>query len=327
MINIETFFRNHFNTKEISDDRMDLFTQDHIARLKANNPENIYDVVITKTEGAHNGYFSAKTTESVSAAQKEAATVNVEKYAKEFIDMVSMKEGIIRGTWGKDSAAYQEFYPHGITEYIKATRANMNGLMERFLQGATKYAGELPANFIDLFNTIITNYQASRDLQLGKMGDVSGDKLATAQSRDILEKQLMSNVLVIANNNIGKPEVMKVYFTQHYIERSGRSQGNNIPPEDYITGTVAPNDKTEILHGGFSGDSEFHFKNTGETTLQFYTANMPDDPIPGTVLEIAAGQDETAFASALGSEENMFLMVYNVDYENEGEFGVGEIGG
>ena len=327
MINLEVFFRNHFNTDKISDDKMDLFAQDHIARLKTNNPENIYDPVITDTETAYNGYFSSKTKESVSAAQKEAATVNVEKYAKEFVELVSMKEGIIRGTWGKESSQYQEFYPHGITEYTKATRATMNELMERYLQTATKYAAELPANFIDIFTALINNYTTSRNLQLGKMGDVSGDKLETAQNRDILETQLMSNVLVIANNNIGNTDVMKVYFTQHYIERSGRSQGDPLAPDEYLTGKVAAGGKSEILHGGFTGDSEFIFKNTGTTTLQFYTANLPDDPVPGTVLEIAAGQEATALASALGSEENMFLMVYNLDIENEGEYAVGEVTG
>ncbi len=326
MINLETFFRNHFDTQFISDDKMDLFAQDHIAHLKANNPENIYDPVITNTETAYNGYFSSKTNESISAAQKEAATVNVEKYAKEFVDMVSMKEGIIRGTWGKESSQYQEFYPHGITEYSKATRATMNELMERYLQTATKYATELSANFVDIFTTLINNYKTSRDLQLGKMGDVSGDKFETAQNRDVLETQLMSNVLVIANNNIGNPEVMKVYFTQHYIQRNGKSQSGPLTPEEYITGTVAAGEKSEILHSGFDGDSEFHFKNTGTTTLQFYTANLPADPVPGTVLEIAAGEEASALASALGSEENLFLMVYNLDIENEGEFEVGEIG-
>jgi len=230
----------------------------------------------------------------------------LEKYAKEFADLISMKEGIIRGTWGKESAQYQEFYPHGITEYTKAIRATMNELMDRYLQAATKYAAELPANFIDLFTAIINNYKTSRDLQLGKMGDVSGDKLETAQNRDILETQLMSNVLVIANNNIGNTDVMKVYFTQHYIERSGRSQGDPLAPEEYITGTVAAGEKSEILHGGFSGDTEFIFKNTGETTLRFYTANLPDDHVPGTVLEVVAGEEATALASALGSEETCF---------------------
>jgi len=326
MINLETFFRNHFDTQFISDDKMDLFSQDHIARLKTNNPENIYDTVITNTERAYDDYFSSKTSESVSAAQKEAATINVEKYAKEFADLISMKEGIIRGTWGKESAQYQEFYPHGITEYTKAIRATMNELMDRYLQAATKYAAELPANFIDLFTAIINNYKTSRDLQLGKMGNVAGDKLETAQNRDILETQLMSNVLVIANNNIGNTDVMKVYFTQRYIERSGRSQGEPLAPEEYITGTVAAGEKSEILHGGFSGDTEFNFKNTGQTTLRFYTANLPDDPVPGTVLEVAAGEEATVLASSLGSEENLFLMVYNIDTGYEGEYEVGEIG-
>ena len=326
MINLETFFRNHFDTQFISDDKMDLFSQDHIARLKTNNPENIYDPVITNTERAYDDYFSSKTSESVSAAQKEAATINVEKYAKEFADLISMKEGIIRGTWGKESAQYQEFYPHGITEYTKAIRATMNELMDRYLQAATKYAAELPANFIDLFTAIINNYKTSRDLQLGKMGNVAGDKLETAQNRDILETQLMSNVLVIANNNIGNTDVMKVYFTQRYIERSGRSQDEPLAPEEYITGTVAAGEKSEILHGGFSGDTEFNFKNTGQTTLRFYTANLPDDPVPGTVLEVAAGEEATVLASSLGSEENLFLMVYNIDTGYEGEYEVGEIG-
>lgn len=323
MIKFDTFFRNHFDSDLISDDRMDLFSQDHIARLKTNNPGDIFLPLIAPTEKAFNDYYTAKTSESFLSAQKEAATVNVDIYAKEFNDLVSMKEGIIRGTWGKDSAQYQEFYPQGITEYNRATRANLNDLMDRYLQTATKYTADLPANFVDTFTTVINNYKSSRDTQLGKIGTVTGDKLTTAQNRDVLETQLMYNLLFIAKENIGNPAARKVYFTQHLIERAGKAGDNEIIPGEPLIGTVAPLASEEIMHGGFDGNTEFTFANTGTVALQFYTANLPTDPVPGTVLEVAAGEQATAFASELGSEENLFLMVWNADEDIEGGFEVG----
>jgi len=322
MINLETFFINHFDSDRISDNNMDLFTQDHIERIKANNPANIYDEIITATEKAYNDYYAAKTSESFLLAQKEAATVNVEKYATEFIRLVSMKEGIVRGTWGIASPQYQEFYPHGITEYSKATRSQMNSLMDRFLQTATKHAGELPPNFVEAFTDIINNYKTHRTAQLGKMGTVSGEKQATAQSRDVLEIQLMYNVLFVAKENIGHPEAMKVYFTQHMIERSGKATEGEIIPVEALTGTVPQNGYLELMHGGFDANSEFRFTNTGQSVLRFYTSNLPDDPVPGTYLEVPAGEEATAFASELGSEENLFLMVFNPDTELEGAYEV-----
>ncbi len=165
MRNLEIFFENHFDTKEISDDNMDIFTQDHIERLKTNNPDNKYDTLVADTEKKYGDYYGAKTSESTIEAQREAATVDVENHAKGFLGLVSMKEGIIRGTWGINSSIYQEFYPHGITEYNRATRATLNDLMDRYLAAATKYTAELPANFIESFTTVINDYKTARTLQ------------------------------------------------------------------------------------------------------------------------------------------------------------------
>jgi hypothetical protein len=322
MIKLETFFRNHFDSDIISDDRMDLFAQDHIARLKANNPGDIYSTLVTSTEKAYNDYYTAKTSESFTNAQKEAATVDVDRYAKEFNGLVSMKEGIIRGTWGKASAQYQEFYPQGINEYNIATRANLNDLMDRYLQTATKYVADLPANFVEAFATVINNYKTSRTRQLGKMGNVTGHKDATAKNRDVLETQLMYNLLFIAKENIGDTAATKIYFTQHLIERAGKAGNDETGPDKPLTGTVPAYASQEIMHGGFDANTEFSFANTGTVALSFYTANLPTDPVPGTTLEVPPGEQATAFASELGSEENLFLMVHNANDTTDGGFEV-----
>ncbi len=318
MINLEVFFYNHFDTDRISDDKLDLFTQDHIERLKSNNPGNVYDAMILSTEKVYTDYYSAKTTESFELAQREASTINVEQYAAEFLQLVSMKEGIIRGTWGVSSAVYQEFYPAGITEYTRAKRANMNELMDRYLQTASKYTDELPGGFVDAFSAIINNYKTHRQAQLNQMGTVSGDKLATAENRDALETQLMSNLLVIANHNIAKPAATKVYFTQHLVENNKHSAADG----NLLKGTIEQEQTLELWHESFDETTQFTFKNTGETRLQFYTALLPSDPVPESFLELQAGETATALAFELGAAENLYLMVHNPNVETKGSYEV-----
>ena len=325
MIDLKTFFRSHFDTKEISDDNMDIFAQDHIERMKANNTGNIYDALITETEAAYNSYYTAKTGESYSEAQKEAGTVTVENLAEEFKSLVSQKEGIIRGTWGTGSAIYQEFYPHGITEYHLATRANLNDLMDRFVMAATAHTAELPAGFVEQFTQLVNDYKEARTAQLNMMGDVSGDKYETAQTRNILEIQLMKNVLFIAINNIGNPDAVEVYYRQHHIRRSTQPTGGEEPETgtDPVTGTVAANTKAEVMEGGFDSNTLFNIKNTGTTPLHFYAAFLPGDPVPADPIQLTAGEQSAVYGSELSVEGNNFLMVFNPDMEEEGSFEVG----
>ena len=44
-----------------------------------------------------------------------------------------------------------------------------------------------------------------------------------------------------------------------------------------------------ILHGGFDANTSFHLVNSGSVTLKFYTANLPENPVPGNALELAPG--------------------------------------
>ena len=101
MIQLEIFFKNHLDTNDVSDDNMNRFGQDSLQRLTANNPGGIYTTLITATSAAYNNFFNAINTEAHNQSLQESATVNVDNYQKEFIDLVAMKEGIIRGTLGQ----------------------------------------------------------------------------------------------------------------------------------------------------------------------------------------------------------------------------------
>ena len=104
-------------------------------RFIANNPGSTYDAIIADITAAHTDYYGAITDEDVKTAIKEGSTIAMNGALKLFKETVSQKEGIVRGTYGADSPTYQEFFPHGLTEYSKATLANAEMLMDRMVDG------------------------------------------------------------------------------------------------------------------------------------------------------------------------------------------------
>jgi len=69
MINLRRFYENHFDTKNIGDDRLRKFTADHIQRLISNDTEGKYEALKAAVTTAYDDYFGAITTEDVSLSE------------------------------------------------------------------------------------------------------------------------------------------------------------------------------------------------------------------------------------------------------------------
>jgi hypothetical protein len=323
MIDFVNFFKNHLDTDRVSDDNLGKFGFVNLYRMTGNNPNGIYTPLITATTTAVNNFKGSVQAEDQSATLKEGATVNVDKYQQEFIDLVSLKEGIISGTWGKDSQNYQHFFPRGLDEYHQAGRGTIETLMARFNKAGEDHAGELPAGFIVPFKQITSNYIAARTLQVTLMGTTDGHKLSVASFREALEIQLMTNVLTIALNNIGNPDVLNVYFDQSIIRKpSKKKEEGEEAGEEPLRGDVPAATSVTILHGGFDVNNELSLRNPGKTLLRYYTANMPDDVVPSNTTDLQPGEEVETWVSELGAEGNLFLMVFNPDTSVAGSYEV-----
>ncbi len=134
-----------------------------------------------------------------------------------FDSLVSQKEGIVRGVFGKDSAEYLEFFPLGITEYSNSNLANVELLMSRMVNSSVKYTTQLTQAFVDQFTDIQTRFVTARASQLAKIGEVSGTKQAASARRDVLETQLMQNVLSLAKEFLGDPAMGMSFFDQSIV--------------------------------------------------------------------------------------------------------------
>ena len=219
MINLKSFFKNQFDTSKISDDKLKKFTEDHLQKLISNNTSGQFDTIITDTTSAYTTYYGSISDEGARYALQQALTKAMNNTVEAFKKAVSQKEGIIRGTFGKDAPAYQEFFPFGVGEYTHANLADIERLMDQFLTAANAHSAEVGIPFITEFQNYKSAYLSARESQLLKKAEVTDLKSASSVKRDVVEVQLMKNLLTIAGMYVGNDDMCNDYFDQSIIRR------------------------------------------------------------------------------------------------------------
>lgn len=313
MINLKKFAVNHFDTKEISDDKLKKLSEIAIQNFIANNPGSIYDTLILEITAAHTGYYGAITDEDVKTAIKEGSTVAMNGALKLFKETVSQKEGIIRGTYGVDSPTYQEFFPHGLTEYTKSTLATAETLMDRMVTAATTHVADLTAAFVTLFTNLKTSFTAKRDAQLLLIGEVKGKKTATMKNRDVLEVVLMKGVLTVAIDNIGNPDAMDIYFDQSFLKP---------PSQKTFSGQLESGKLVNVDERKYKKEQDITLYNNGNTLLSFSLSNEKDK-LGVRIITLNPHEEKKVNASELGDVDTCkYLNVSNADAGEEGAYKV-----
>ena len=230
MMDLRRLFKNHFDTKEISDDNMKKFAEVHLERLSANNGTAQFTAMITATTAAYTAYFGSITNEDTKFAIQQGLTVTMNNIVENFKNFASQKEGIVFGNFSKTSAEYQEFYPNGVSEYRQANLANIETLMTRFFAAAERHNAELGAAMQSDAENFLTDFKAARKAQLEKIGEVSAQKSTTSTTRDGIENELMKNVHLIASMFIGDVERCMDFFDQSFIRGSETADEEEEPP-------------------------------------------------------------------------------------------------
>lgn len=217
MINLITLFRNHFGAKSISDDKLKVFSEDHIQRLTANNEDGVFTTLITETTTAKNQYFGQISSEATGKALQKSHTKVVDDIMVSFKDEVSRREGLIKSLFGKDSSTYIEFFPNGISEYRGAKKANIETLIVRMATVASNHSAQVGEEFVKVFTDFQTSYTEARNSQMNQKGTVSAIKSNAKSKRTVLELQLIKNLHFIAYTYPGDDDRCSSFFDQSII--------------------------------------------------------------------------------------------------------------
>ncbi len=220
----------------------------------------------------------------------------------------------------EDTPNYRIVFPDGRTGFRNGTyesRISRVGTLATALSDYTKLS-TLKTEVSDYY-TALTDI---RKKQQDKEGEVKLASDALEAVRIECGEILFSNLGFLMYKFYKTPEQVVSYFDLSLL-RSAKETANGTEPE-IKTGTVEAKSSATILQVGFDANSSWHIVNTGSTTLQFYTAMLPTDPVPGSPFELLPSEEADVFASELGADGNLFLMVFNPDETQAGEYSLME---
>ncbi|MGL4360538.1 MAG: hypothetical protein ACRCSM_08590, partial [Sediminibacterium sp.] len=297
--------------REVSDDNLRKFVEDHLNRMVANNSTGLYSQIIQDTKILYDSFNSFIKQEDQSFTSQQGKTMLTDKILADFIALVSRREGTVKAAFGKESPEYQEFFPLGVNEYHQVSKANAEMLMERMRNKAIFYINEIGQGFVTVFSTILADFLAARKHQLQVMGEVDALKSNTAQARHALSIQLMKNLLFIAMQFVGETDRTDDFFSQEMIRR--KTSYENVNHKEIAPANSIINIESQVV----IPTTEIIFENTGTVSLRI---GVSDDKttLPhqvGTVIQ--AGKRFISTANLLGT--GSFLNVEN-DTGIDGEF-------
>ena len=110
MIDLRRFFINPFGDRQISDDELRTFTEDHLGRLSAANTGGEFDSRLTNTTAAFNAFFGQVASEELKVALQKAATQTMNVRWSAFVAYMTTRGAArVVDRAGKPSALYTHF--------------------------------------------------------------------------------------------------------------------------------------------------------------------------------------------------------------------------
>lgn len=229
MQNFDVFFKIHFDSVEISDDELNLYTAENIKRLAA-VPR--FSEITASLLAAHSVYFGAITDEATNAAIQKGLTHSMETAKDAFFKTAGRHEGAIRSKFGENSPEYLRFFPVGLTEYREATMENIDQKLTRLAKAFSDLGSRLDPEVVADFTAasvggapprgVIPAFQSARAAQLVAKAANNASKMPSATTREALEIECQRALLTVALDALDKTPAevseLRRLFPQHLLE-------------------------------------------------------------------------------------------------------------
>ena len=209
----ELFFTNLYDVPRIIDARLQVFTRNAIAAVNNSNPSNVFDAHVAALQASYDTYFGKSETKGVAKAERKGKTKTLNTITKEFADTVREKYNFIASVFPETSAQYTEFFPTGLTEFSRLTRANILAVSHRIATKATEYKAQLGGQaFADIFTGYETAIEAAIKEQNKGKTKVKSLQSDVINSRQPVEDALMKLMYKIGDTYWPDAEKCQSYF-------------------------------------------------------------------------------------------------------------------
>lgn len=206
-------FQNIFADPQITDLRLSAFATDTLSRIDRLDTAGKYNEKAAAVANARQELQQHISGVDQHLNHRKGKTGEVNGFVSNFKQRMSELEGVIaNAVGGYESAAYLDFYPHGITEYRIAVKAQVPVLLDRIYEAAGLYGAQLGTATKDELQSFRGSWAQARGRQEQAKGSVSDSRAGRNSARRQLEVVLMQLVYTIAHDHADNPEAGKAWF-------------------------------------------------------------------------------------------------------------------
>ena len=311
----DAFYTDLFDRENIIDSRFQVFLRNLIASLTNNNPAGVYTTLIASLTAVYTTYFGNYETKSVNIAEKVGKTNSLDTVTALFASTVRSKYNFIAAAFPIGESVYIEFFPHGLTEFSRLTRDNVQSVSHRIATKATEYMASLGgAPFAAIFTTLETNITTAIGAQNTGKAVVKTITSSVITNRGPVEDETMKAMYAVGLQCWPNQSLCRSYFDFSLLF------GVNTHPSVVVTGVAAANANTLCVGAGIVTTSVFTLKNKSDVPFTFFATHVVNGAMVGVPVIVLAHHETVMAFAEFGAADMLFLYVKNeTDYAGNWE--------
>ena len=213
---------------------------------------------------------------------------------------------IIYKLGGKNAASVLEFYPHGVSEYLKITKTEMLTVTDRLFKATNNHAAVLGVDLANKLKGFKSSWATAHDGQSAKKTDVSTNRTDRDDNRLELELAMTKAVHTVGLKYPGDVEKCNTFFDFNLL------YSHNQHGHDDYEGSVAAGTTALVVNVMMKKSWDIEVTNTGtNAALKIWIGATANEAAPATAIEILPGETLSLHPTELGDLAHTFLLLKN----------------
>lgn len=210
---------NPFAKPRISLNRLVAFTNDHLARLTANNPGGLFTARIAATQAAVAGLAGSVAADETKLGLRKSRKLAKRQFRAALPGGIGRIYGAVLAQFGAKSAELKECFPAGRNVFLKCGDAVLAEELGTLINGLTDYQSQLGPTPLAQAQALLAGWLAVFDPSLTATGNKAAAMADKRAARAALQAELFKNLLTIVLNFPGQPALVKSYMQQSLLEK------------------------------------------------------------------------------------------------------------
>jgi hypothetical protein len=218
MIDLHRFFQNPFDDVEISIDELTDFARDHLQRMIAHNPGDLFAALITATTSALTQVGNTTGNDKLKLNIRKGAKLAKDTFRQELPVQIAKLHGAVVAQFGPSGQAYEECFGEGRTAFGKSTDERLKIHLQTLVDGLKLHEAALGAAVVADAQGLLNSWTAIYDASESAGGTKTGTQTEKKHARENLQLELFRNLLTLALHFPRQAEQLDVYMQQSLLE-------------------------------------------------------------------------------------------------------------